>query len=143
MVEKKMGVQTELAIQLGHVTLNGYLTVPPDAKGIVLFAHGSGSGRLSPRNQLVARFLKDSNVATLLFDLLTVQEEEIDNKTRELRFNIPFLAERLIATSEWVFKYPETHHLTAGYFGASTGSAAALVAAAELGSRIRAIVSRG
>lgn len=143
MVAKKIGVEAEIKIQLNSTILNGLLNVPSDAKSIVLFAHGTGSTRLSPRNQLVARFLNENNIATLLIDMLTLEEEEVDNMSRALRFNIPFLAERLIATTEWIFEYPDTHHLTVGYFGASTGAAAALIAAAELGLRIRAVVSRG
>ena len=142
MVEKKTGVQTEVQIEADTVLLKGFLNVPPEAKGIVLFAHGSGSTRLSPRNQMVASFLNDSSIGTLLFDLLTPDEEETDNRSRSLRFNIPFLTERLIAVTEWIFDYPETHHLTVGYFGASTGAAAALIAAAELKNRIQAVVSR-
>jgi len=143
MVAKKLGVRSEIKMEIGPITLNGFLNIPPDAKGIVLFAHGSGSTRLSPRNQLVASFLNDAQIATLLFDLLTPEEEEVDNRTRALRFNIPLLAERLISTAEWVFKYPETHHLPVGFFGASTGAAAALIAASELGLRVHAVVSRG
>lgn len=140
---KKTVLRSELDIPIGSITLKGILTIPPDAKGIVLFVHGSGSSRLSPRNQLVSRFLHDGQVATLLFDLLTPQEEERDALTRELRFNIPLLAERLISATEWILDHPEAHHLTVGYFGASTGAAAALLATAELGPRINAIVSRG
>jgi putative phosphoribosyl transferase len=143
MVAKKTGIQTEVQIEAGRVPLNGFLNLPPDAKGIVLFVHGSGSTRFSPRNQMVARFLNDANIGTLLFDLLNPKEEEIDNKTRELRFNIPFLAERLIAATEWVSQFEETKHLPFGYFGASTGAAAALIAAAELGLKVQAVVSRG
>lgn len=140
---KKLGIQSEVKIESGEVILSGFLHVPPEAKGIVLFVHGSGSTRHSPRNQLVAQFLNDGNCATLLFDLLTAKEEEIDNMTRELRFNIPLLAERLLSVTDWVFKHHDTHHLTVGYFGASTGAAAALIAAAELGDKINAVVSRG
>lgn len=143
MVEKNIGLKNEVSIPLGKNTLNGFLTIPPDAKGLVLFAHGSGSTRFSPRNQLIARFLHDVNIGTLLFDLLTPPEEEQDNRTKALRFNIPFLAERLIGATDWIFAQPETHALPVGYFGASTGAAAALIAAAELGSRIGAVVSRG
>jgi putative phosphoribosyl transferase len=140
---KKTAEQREITIPIQRATLNGFLTIPSQAKGIVLFAHGSGSTRFSPRNQLVARFLNESNIATLLFDLLTPEEEEVDTRTREIRFNIPFLAERLTTVTEWISHYPDAHHLTVGYFGASTGAAAALIAAAELGMRIRALVSRG
>lgn len=143
MVEKKIGISQEVKIPVGKVTLEGFLHIPPEAKGVVLFAHGSGSSRLSPRNQFVARFLQENQVGTLLFDLLTPKEEEVDNISRELRFNIPFLAERLIGASKWVDQYPETHSSSIGYFGASTGAAAALIAAAELGERVKAVVSRG
>lgn len=143
MVGKKSAVQQEVNIQIGSVTLVGILHIPPEAHGLVLFAHGSGSGRHSPRNQLVAKFLEDGAVATLLFDLLTEEEEKIDRRTQELRFNIPFLAERLMGATEWVAQQAEAHHLTIGYFGASTGAAAALIAAAELPHQVKAVVSRG
>src|SRR5436853_5548067 len=143
MVAKKTDIKTEVEIPVGSITLKGFLHIPSDSKGIVLFVHGSGSTRFSPRNQLVARFLFENQVATLLFDLLTPEEEEIDSATRELRFNIPLLAERLISATEWIEKYSTTHQKTIGFFGASTGAAAALIAAAELGPRVHAIVSRG
>ncbi len=143
MVGKKTILAQEVKIEAGPTTLDGFLHIPPDATGIVLFAHGSGSSRHSPRNQFVAQFLQDGNIATLLFDLLTSKEEEIDIMNREFRFNIPFLSERLLQATDWVGQYPETHSLTVGYFGASTGAAAALFAAAELGSAIKAVVSRG
>ena len=138
-----MGIESEVKIKSGEVLLSGFLQIPPEAKGIVLFVHGSGSSRHSPRNQLVAKFLNEGNCATLLFDLLSAEEERADNITRELRFNIPLLAERLLGATEWLLKMPEMHHLTVGYFGASTGAAAALIAAAELGEGIKAVVSRG
>ncbi|MCH9626534.1 MAG: putative phosphoribosyl transferase [Chlamydiales bacterium] len=143
MIEKKALPSHEIEIPIGSVKLSGYLCVPPDARGIVLFAHGSGSSRLSPRNQFVAHFLEDHSLATLLFDLLTPEEEATDAVSRELRFNIPFLAERLLGATDWVEKNPDTHHLSIGYFGASTGAAAALIAAAELGPKLSAVVSRG
>ncbi len=143
MTEKKATLSHEVEIPLGSVKLRGYLCVPPDAKGIVLFAHGSGSSRQSPRNQFVAHFLEDHTLGTLLFDLLTPEEEAADAVTLELRFNIPLLAERLLGATEWVEKNPDTHHLSIGYFGASTGAAAALIAAAELGPKLGAVVSRG
>lgn len=143
MAHKKMGIESEVKIKSGEVLLSGFLQIPPEAKGIVLFVHGSGSSRHSPRNQLVAKFLNEGNCATLLFDLLSAEEERADNITRELRFNIPLLAERLLGATEWLLKMPEMHHLTVGYFGASTGAAAALIAAAELGEGIKAVVSRG
>ena len=117
----------------------GALIVPPGAKGLVLFAHGSGSGRLSPRNNYVASVLRDSGVATLLFDLLTEKEDRI----YENRFDIDLLTQRLQLATEWVKQQAATRHLTIGYFGASTGAAAALKAAAALGPVIRAVVSRG
>jgi dienelactone hydrolase len=123
--------------------LAGELKVPENATGVVLFAHGSGSSRHSPRNQFVARTIREAGVGTLLFDLLTRQEEEIDSYTRELRFDINLLARRLVGATEWLAEVPETSHLRPGYFGASTGGGAALVAAAVLGGKIGAVVSRG
>src|SRR5207237_6177948 len=114
-----------------------------EGRGIVLFAHGSGSSRFSPRNQFVARSLRDAGLATLLFDLLTREEEAIDVATRHLRFDIGLLAERLVDASRWIRTRPETRELKIGYFGASTGGGAALVAAAELGDEVGAVVSRG
>jgi putative phosphoribosyl transferase len=135
--------EREVLIDVGGVTLEGTLTLPPEARGLVLFAHGSGSSRHSPRNRFVAQRLQSSGLGTLLFDLLTRKEEAIDEVTGELRFDIPFLAKRLAGATEWVFKVPETKDLKIGYFGASTGAAAALVAAAEFAEVITAIVSRG
>jgi dienelactone hydrolase len=123
--------------------LGGDLSIPAGAKGLVLFAHGSGSSRRSPRNQQVARALQAAGFGTLLFDLLTAREEDTDNRTRELRFDIPFLAQRLAGVTRWVLAQGKTSGLELGYFGASTGAAAALVATAELGPAIRAVVSRG
>lgn len=143
MVVKKTALHEDVSVQVGNASLNGILHIPLDAKAVVIFAHGSGSSRLSQRNQLVASFLHDVSIATLLFDLLTSEEEERDQRTSSLRFNIPFLAERLISVTEWVFQAPDTHHLTTGYFGASTGASAALIAAAELPEKIGAVVSRG
>ncbi|NGX61446.1 MAG: putative phosphoribosyl transferase [Chlamydiae bacterium] len=143
MIEKKLGISKEVKIPIGTTHLEGFLHLPPEAKGVVLFAHGSGSSRLSPRNQLVAHFLQEGNLGTLLFDLLTPEEEERDLLTRELRFNIPFLSERLIQATEWTQENSDTHSLSVGYFGASTGAAAALIAAAELGPKVSAVVSRG
>lgn len=119
----------------------GILSIPADAIGMVLFAHGSGSSRFSPRNQIVAASLQKSHLATLLFDLLTPDEEIIDDRTAELRFNISFLAERLYLVTKWAEKHHP--HLPIGYFGASTGAAASLVAAAKLQTLVRAVVSRG
>jgi dienelactone hydrolase len=109
----------------------------------VLFAHGSGSSRHSSRNRHVARVLNDANLATLLFDLLTPEEEEVDAYTAHLRFDIGLLAERLIGATDWLVQYPDTRHLRIGYFGASTGAGAALVAAAERAELVGAVVSRG
>lgn len=130
-------------ITADSVTLEGEYCLPAGAVGIVLFAHGSGSSRHSPRNQAVARALQESGTGTLLFDLLTREEEAADAHTGHLRFNIGLLARRLIAVTRWVARQPRAEHLGFGYFGSSTGGAAALVAAAELSSVIDAVVSRG
>ncbi|MBI2515544.1 MAG: dienelactone hydrolase family protein [Opitutae bacterium] len=123
--------------------LTGDLVIPAGATGVVLFAHGSGSSRYSPRNQHVARMVQDAGMATILFDLLTDAEEEEDAFTNNLRFNIELLAARLVGATRWVRQLPALQNLGIGYFGASTGAAAALVAAAELPDVIRAVVSRG
>jgi len=136
--------KNEIFIPLKEVKLGGELNLPPDASSIVLVAHGSGSNRHSPRNEFVARTLRaDGKMGTLLFDLLTVEEEETETWTRHLRFNIPLLAERLVAVTEWVLDTAGTRDLNVGYFGSSTGAAAALVAAAELRDLVGAVVSRG
>ena len=135
--------QTEMKIPVGNVTVEGTLTLPPGAKGVVLFAHGSGSSRFSPRNQYVAKEFNKAKIGTLLFDLLTAEEEETDVVTAEYRFNIPLLAERLIGATEWLRNDLLTKRLAFGYFGASTGAAAALIAAAKLSSEVAAVVSRG
>jgi dienelactone hydrolase len=127
----------------GPVTLEGNLTLPAGARGVVLFAHGSGSSRLSPRNRYVARLLNEGKLATLLIDLLTPDEAVIDVQSAHLRFDIGLLAERLIGATDWLTEYPDSRHLRVGYFGASTGAAAALVAAAERPRVVGAIVSRG
>jgi dienelactone hydrolase len=126
----------------GH-TLEGTLTLLERMQGIVLFVHGSGSSRMSPRNQFVARSLNEAGMGTLLFDLLTPEEEEMDMVTGEYRFHIPFLSNRLIEVTDWIINNPKTINLPIGYFGASTGAAAALVAAAHYPSLVKAIVSRG
>jgi dienelactone hydrolase len=133
----------EVRIAAGAVTLEGEWCVPEGAVGTVLFAHGSGSSRHSPRNQAVARALQDSGIGTVLFDLLTREEEAADARTGHLRFDIRLLARRLVAATRWVAREPDGQHLGLGYFGSSTGGAAALVAAAELGSVVDAVVSRG
>jgi putative phosphoribosyl transferase len=130
-------------VPVGSITLEGNLTLPEGARGVVLFAHGSGSSRHSPRNRHVAQMLNDANLATLLIDLLTSQEEAIDLRTAHLRFDIGLLAGRLVAVTDWLTQYPDTRDLRIGYFGASTGAAAALVAGAERPEVVGAIVSRG
>jgi putative phosphoribosyl transferase len=129
-------------ISTGHVKLEGNLNIPNGAQGIVLFAHGSGSSRHSPRNKYVAQILQDSGIATLLIDLLTEEEEEVDIQTLQLRFDIDLLAQRLLGATDWLQKESETKNLKIGYFGASTG-AAALIAAAQRQQLVKAIVSRG
>src|SRR5213592_3907436 len=133
----------EVRIPAADATLDGNLTVPENAVALVLFAHGSGSSRHSPRNQFVARTLNGGGLGTLLFDLLTPEEEELDIYTREHRFNIDLLAERLVHATKWVRQQEETRDQRIGYFGSSTGGAAALVAAAELPQDVGAVVSRG
>lgn len=132
----------EVVIAGGDLQLPGTLTTPEQARGIVLFAHGSGSSRLSPRNRHVAAALAKAGFATILFDLLTAREEKIDERTRALRFDIGLLASRLVAATRWVGKQSAVCDLPVGYFGASTGAAVALVAASSLPS-VRAVVSRG
>ena len=133
----------QVRIQINEIMLAGELTLIPESKGIVLFAHGSGSSRHSPRNQLVAGVLQASGSSTLLFDLLTHAEEEADEHDGHLRFDINLLAQRLIFATRWLDQQPSTRRLGIGYFGASTGGAAALVAAAHLGGEIDAVVCRG
>lgn len=135
--------EREIRVPVGSVTLEGNLSVPENARGVVLFAHGSGSGRHSPRNRYVAEELRQAGLGTLLIDLLTPEEEEIDLRTRHLRFDIGMLAERLVGTTDWLKRDPNTRNLRVGYFGASTGSGAALVAAAERHEEVGALVSRG
>jgi pimeloyl-ACP methyl ester carboxylesterase len=130
-------------IPAGPVTLEGNLSLPEEARAVVLFAHGSGSSRHSSRNRYVARVLNEAKLATLLIDLLTVDEEVIDMRTAQLRFDIGLLAERLVDATDWLTQFPDTQQLRIGYFGASTGAAAALVAAAVRQEVINAIVSRG
>jgi putative phosphoribosyl transferase len=135
--------EREVRVRAGAVTLEGNLSLPEDACGTVLFAHGSGSSRHSPRNRGVARQLNEAKLATLLVDLLTPQEEAIDMHTAHLRFDIGLLAERLIGATDWLAHEADTSRLPIGYFGASTGAAAALVAAAERSQLVSAVVSRG
>jgi putative phosphoribosyl transferase len=135
--------EREVRVSAGPVTLEGSLGIPNSAGGVVLFAHGSGSGRHSPRNRYVARVLREANLATLLIDLLTEDEEEVDLRTTRLRFDIGLLARRLVGATDWLVQNPDTEQLRIGYFGASTGAGAALVAAAERPDEVGAIVSRG
>jgi dienelactone hydrolase len=138
MVEERL-----VQVPAGTVTLEGNLTLPEEAQAIVLFAHGSGSSRHSPRNRYVARVLNEAKLATLLIDLLTLHEEVIDTRTAHLRFDIDLLAERLVDATDWLTQFPDTKHLPIGYFGTSTGAAAALAAAAVRPDVVGAVVSRG
>lgn len=140
---KREKTEQPVHIVMGNVTLDGDLTIPDGPKGIVLFAHGSGSSRKSPRNRYVASVLNKSKFATLLFDLLTPEEETIDIQTRHLRFDIELLSIRLVGATDWLGKNKEVKDLSVGYFGASTGAAAALVAAVERPDVVHAVVSRG
>ena len=130
-------------VHAGPVSLEGSLAVPADARGVVLFAHGSGSSRHSRRNRAVAAHLRAAGLGTLLFDLLTPDEEAVDVRTAHLRFDIPLLAERVAGAAAWLAEQPEAAGLPVGAFGASTGGGAALVAAARAPDAIRAVVSRG
>jgi putative phosphoribosyl transferase len=143
MARKQLAEERRVWIPAGAAALEGSLNLPEGASGIVLFAHGSGSSRHSPRNQLVARVLREGGLGTLLFDLLTPDEETVDTLTGHLRFNIGLLAERLANATDWLANNPETRDLKAGYFGSSTGGAAALVAVAERPDSVGAVVSRG
>jgi len=134
---------SEVQIPAGRIALSGNLSLPEGATALVLFAHGSGSGRHSPRNQFVACTLNNSGLASLLFDLLTQKEEAIDTQTRELRFDIHLLAERLVQATKWAKEQEQTRDLRIGYFGSSTCGAAALVAAADNPQDAGAVVSRG
>jgi putative phosphoribosyl transferase len=142
MTEQKVTEQN-VSIELSKVTLTGNLGLPENMGGIVLFAHGSGSSRHSPRNRYVAEVLQSHGIATLLFDLLMTDEEHVDQRTSQLRFNIPLLAKRLVGAAWWALRQPDLRGLNVGYFGASTGAAAALVAAAQFSGTIAAVVSRG
>ena len=133
----------EVRIPAGGVTLDRNLTIADGATALVLFVHGSGSSRHSPRNQFVARTLNNAGLGTLLFDLLTPEEEAIDARTAELRFNIKLLADRLVHATNWAKQQHQTRNLRIGYFGSSTGGGAALVTAAEGSQDVGAVVSRG
>jgi dienelactone hydrolase len=138
-----VGEQVRVVVAAGDARLVGDLVIPPETVGIVLFAHGSGSSRHSPRNRFVAAVLQEARLATLLVDLLTEAEEAVDARTAHLRFDIGLLARRLGSVSDWLRQEPRTASLRLGYFGASTGAAAALVAAADRPVQVAAIVSRG
>jgi dienelactone hydrolase len=140
---QRAGTERAVRIQVAGVELDGDLVLPPAATGIVLFAHGSGSSRMSSRNRFVARVLQEAGLGTLLMDLLTREEETVDARTAHLRFDIPLLAQRLIAAADWLQQQSDTSHAAIGCFGASTGGGAALVAAAERPASIAAVVSRG
>ncbi|NGX56052.1 MAG: putative phosphoribosyl transferase [Candidatus Anoxychlamydiales bacterium] len=132
-----------IEIPLSNNVLNGELTLVDNPIGIAIFAHGSGSSRFSKRNQLVAKILNEQKISTLLFDLLTNEEEELDKETLEYRFNIQLLSKRLLTATKWIQSNPNIKNLKIGYFGASTGAAAALIAASSIPNEIKAIVSRG
>ena len=133
----------DVRLSLPGAELGGFLTLPEEAQGLVLFAHGSGSTRHSPRNRYVAEILQAAGLGTLLMDLLTRDEDEVDRFTRQFRFDIGLLANRLTGAIDWLERRPETRELPIGLFGASTGAAAALQAAAARPDRVRAVVSRG
>lgn len=137
------GIGKEVSIQAGREALQGSLAMPEGARAVVLFAHGSGSSRQSPRNRYLARALEEAGVGTLLFNLLTAKEESVDEASGELRFDISFLASRLADATRWLMQQPDMAERSFGYFGASTGAAAALAAAAQFGGKVGAVVSRG
>lgn len=142
-LSSKSKSSNEIQIPIDSITLEGNLTIPEEAKGIVVFAHGSGSSRFSSRNRFVAQELQKEGLGTLLFDLLTAEEERIDMVTAHLRFDIDLLANRLVEVTNWLLSNPDTKNLNIGYFGASTGAAAALIAAKEHAGVVKAVVSRG
>ncbi|HWQ49891.1 MAG TPA: dienelactone hydrolase family protein [Methanosarcina sp.] len=142
-LSSKSKISIEIQIPINSITLEGNLTIPEGTKGIVIFAHGSGSSRFSSRNRYVAQELQKEGLGTLLFDLLTAEEERIDMITAHLRFDIDLLAHRLVDVTTWLLSNPETKNLNIGYFGASTGAAAALIAAKVHVNIIKAVVSRG
>ncbi|MEX2672720.1 MAG: alpha/beta family hydrolase [Phycisphaeraceae bacterium] len=135
--------EQEVLVRTEDAQLPGFLTIPEGADGLVLFAHGSGSSRFSSRNRFVAEVLNEGRIATLLFDLLTADEHRVDEQTAHLRFDIGLLARRLVGAIDWASDQPATQAMRLGLFGASTGAAAALVAAAERPNRVDAVVSRG
>lgn len=143
MYTKSKRLSDNISIKAGQIVLEGNISIPEGSSGIVLFAHGSGSSRLSPRNRFVAEELNKKGIATLLFDLLTPQEETVDIQTAHLRFDIQLLASRLVDTTDWILENRDLASLKIGYFGASTGGGAALVAASQRPKVVKAVVSRG
>ena len=143
MAEHQEETRCLVSVDAGDVRLEGELTLPSTATGVVVFVHGSGSSRLSPRNRAVAQGLVQAGLATLLFDLLSAEEERIDQRTRHLRFDIGLLAARTVAATDWLLAENAGRLRKVGYFGASTGAAAALIAAAQRPKSTRAVVSRG
>lgn len=141
--EHSEAIERAVTITLGNVALEGDLAIPNDARGVVVFAHGSGSSRRSSRNRFVAEFLRSSDLGTLLFDLLTAEEERLDSRTGHLRFDIDLLAQRLAGAMQWLDSEQDSKGLSVGLFGASTGGSAALVAAARHPEKVGAVVSRG
>jgi pimeloyl-ACP methyl ester carboxylesterase len=142
-VRADVGAAHAVRLAVGGATLSGDLSMPADAVGLIVFAHGSGSSRHSPRNRAVAEALQHARLATLLLDLLTPGEEAVDDGTAQYRFDIDLLAERVVGALDWAHDHPATSPLPVGLFGASTGAAAALIAAADRPSLVRAVVSRG
>jgi putative phosphoribosyl transferase len=140
---RESGLESSVRVAAGSVILEGNLGLPVNAQGVVLFAHGSGSSRHSPRNRFVAQQLREAGLGTLLIDLLTEEEEAVDRHTAHLRFDIDLLAERLVGATDWLADEERTAELSVGYFGASTGGGAALIAAAQRPQRVGAVVSRG
>lgn len=136
-------LESSVQIPAAGVILDGDLITPADAAGVVVFAHGSGSSRHSPRNRMVAARMQDAGYATLLMDLLTAGEDEIDSRTRQFRFDIPRLASRLTGAIRWLSDRPDTAEMPVALFGASTGAAAALIAAAEVPDHVQLVISRG
>jgi dienelactone hydrolase len=143
MPQSSSDLERPVRVEIGALALEGNLGLPGDTGAVVIFAHGSGSSRYSPRNRAVAATLRQAGIGTLLMDLLTAEEEAVDARSGHLRFDIGLLAERLAGATHWLEGQAETAHLPVGYFGASTGGAAALVAAARLPERVGAVVSRG
>jgi putative phosphoribosyl transferase len=142
-IRERSSLEQAIQISIDPIRIEGILSIPKDAQALILFAHGSGSSRFSPRNQFVAKLLNEKKLATLLIDLLTNEEELIDQYTRQFRFDIERLTKRLLSVTNWLSKNADTQHLAIGYFGSSTGAASALMAAAEKETKVFAIVSRG